>query len=223
MAHISGLVAAGVVPTPFDYADVVTTTTHKSLRGPRGAMIFYRKGQKVGAGSPFCLPGLPSGPARLFARLIFCRKARRRGLSPSLRAWMCRYLFAEEKALPTLHARRPSSTSTSTIPPPILESASSFSTLWQNLANCLPSAAGHRQEGQPHQLRPGGPHQLRGVPRPAGGCACLVGGWAGGWVCLLRYRVRVADGPPTPRCSPVWKWVLLGGAVSQQGASRGGC
>ena len=44
MAHISGLVAAGVVPTPFEYADIVTTTTHKSLRGPRGAMIFFRKG-----------------------------------------------------------------------------------------------------------------------------------------------------------------------------------
>lgn len=35
MAHISGLVAAGVVPSPFDYADIVTTTTHKSLREPK--------------------------------------------------------------------------------------------------------------------------------------------------------------------------------------------
>ncbi|BFZ55586.1 Serine hydroxymethyltransferase, cytosolic [Savitreella phatthalungensis] len=44
MAHISGLVAAGVIPSPFDFADIVTTTTHKSLRGPRGAMIFFRRG-----------------------------------------------------------------------------------------------------------------------------------------------------------------------------------
>ncbi|KAK0615205.1 mitochondrial putative serine hydroxymethyltransferase [Bombardia bombarda] len=44
MAHISGLVAAKVMPGPFAYADIVTTTSHKSLRGPRGAMIFFRKG-----------------------------------------------------------------------------------------------------------------------------------------------------------------------------------
>lgn len=38
------LVSAKEVPSPFPYSDIVTTTTHKSLRGPRGAMIFYRKG-----------------------------------------------------------------------------------------------------------------------------------------------------------------------------------
>jgi len=46
MAHISGLVAGGVLPSPFEFADVVTTTTHKSLRGARSGMIFFRRGQK---------------------------------------------------------------------------------------------------------------------------------------------------------------------------------
>jgi len=76
MAHISGLVAAGVVPSPFEFCDVVTTTTHKSLRGPRSAMIFYRKGvrsvdPKTGANIMYNLerpineavfPGLQGGP-----------------------------------------------------------------------------------------------------------------------------------------------------------------
>jgi len=44
MAHISGLVAAGIIPSPFEYADVVSTTTHKTLRGPRAGVIFFRKG-----------------------------------------------------------------------------------------------------------------------------------------------------------------------------------
>uniref|UniRef100_A0A9J7ZMD5 Serine hydroxymethyltransferase n=1 Tax=Cyprinus carpio carpio TaxID=630221 RepID=A0A9J7ZMD5_CYPCA len=47
MAHISGLVAAGVVPSPFEYSDVVSTTTHKTLRGCRAGVIFFRKGVAV--------------------------------------------------------------------------------------------------------------------------------------------------------------------------------
>lgn len=44
MAHVSGLVAANVIPSPFKYCDIVSTTTHKTLRGPRAGVIFYRKG-----------------------------------------------------------------------------------------------------------------------------------------------------------------------------------
>jgi len=43
MAHISGLVAAGEANDPFEYSHVVTSTTHKTLRGPRSGMIFARK------------------------------------------------------------------------------------------------------------------------------------------------------------------------------------
>ena len=46
MAHIAGLVAAGLIPSPFEYSDVVSTTTHKTLRGPRAGVIFFRKGVK---------------------------------------------------------------------------------------------------------------------------------------------------------------------------------
>ena len=47
MAHISGLVAAKIVDSPFKYADIVTSTTHKTLRGPRAGIIFYRKGSRM--------------------------------------------------------------------------------------------------------------------------------------------------------------------------------
>jgi glycine hydroxymethyltransferase len=73
MAHISGLVATGEAASPFEYCDIVTTTTHKSLRGPRAGMIFFRRGPKSDeAGAPMyeyedainfaVFPSLQGGP-----------------------------------------------------------------------------------------------------------------------------------------------------------------
>lgn len=74
MAHISGLVAAKQIPSPFEYCDIVTTTTHKTLRGPRAGLIFYRKGVRSASKTGEILydiekkineavfPGLQGGP-----------------------------------------------------------------------------------------------------------------------------------------------------------------
>jgi glycine hydroxymethyltransferase len=71
MSHVAGLVAGEVYPSPFEYADIVTTTTHKTLRGPRSALIFSRKDKRNAAGQLFELdkkidkavfPGMQGGP-----------------------------------------------------------------------------------------------------------------------------------------------------------------
>merc|ERR1719239_1134098 len=66
MAHVAGLVAAGVVPSPFEYCDIVTSTVHKTLRGPRAGIIFFRKNNKgVDVETKINLavfPGLQGGP-----------------------------------------------------------------------------------------------------------------------------------------------------------------
>lgn len=61
MAHIAGLVAAGVHPSPVPYAEYVTTTTHKTLRGPRGGMILCREELAKGINSQI-FPGIQGGP-----------------------------------------------------------------------------------------------------------------------------------------------------------------
>lgn len=62
MAHIAGLVAAGLHPSPMPYADVVTTTTHKTLRGPRGGLILCRDEEFGQQFNKAVFPGIQGGP-----------------------------------------------------------------------------------------------------------------------------------------------------------------
>ena len=62
MAHIAGLVAAGEHPSPLPYADVVTTTTHKTLRGPRGGMILTNDEELAKKFNKAIFPGIQGGP-----------------------------------------------------------------------------------------------------------------------------------------------------------------
>jgi glycine hydroxymethyltransferase len=84
MAHIAGLVAAGVHPSPVPYADVVTTTTHKSLRGPRGGMILAKE-QHGKAIDRAVFPMLQGGPilGAIAARAVCFHEA----MQPSFRTY----------------------------------------------------------------------------------------------------------------------------------------
>ena len=63
MAHVAGLVAAGVYPSPIEHADVCTTTTHKTLRGPRGGLILARKNDALTKRfNSLVFPGIQGGP-----------------------------------------------------------------------------------------------------------------------------------------------------------------
>ncbi len=62
ISHVAGLIATGLQPSPIDHCDVVTTTTHKSLRGPRGGLILSNKRELFNRLSNAVFPGLQGGP-----------------------------------------------------------------------------------------------------------------------------------------------------------------
>lgn len=94
ISHIAGLIVSGVHPSPFSYADVITTTTHKTLRGPRGAIIFANqqsviaKKNKIDIASAIdkaVFPGLQGGPHdNQTAAIAVCLKE---ALSPSFKKY----------------------------------------------------------------------------------------------------------------------------------------
>ena len=84
MAHIAGLIAAGLHPSPFPHADFVTTTTHKTLRGPRGGTVFS-KAQYAKDLDKIVFPGIQGGPLmHVIAAKAVCFKE---ALQPSFREY----------------------------------------------------------------------------------------------------------------------------------------
>ena len=85
MAHFSGLVAGGEYPNPLDYADVVTSTTHKVLRGPRGGIILTNNEELIKKFNSAIFPGLQGGPLmHVIAAKAVCFKE---ALDPSFRIY----------------------------------------------------------------------------------------------------------------------------------------
>ena len=97
IAHIAGLVAAGVHPSPFPYADVVTTTTHKTLRGPRGGLILWNESaNEKYKFNKAVFPGIQGGPLEhVIAAKAVCFKE---ALDPSFKEYQ-RQIVANAAAL----------------------------------------------------------------------------------------------------------------------------
>ncbi len=95
MAHIAGLVAAGVHPSPVPVADIVTTTTHKTLRGPRGGLVLSREQYAKSINSQI-FPGIQGGP--LMHVIAGKAVAFKEALSPEFKAYQ-RQIVANAKAL----------------------------------------------------------------------------------------------------------------------------
>lgn len=95
MAHIAGLVAAGLHPSPVPYADFVTTTTHKTLRGPRGGLILCKQEHAKRIDSAV-FPGIQGGPLMhvIAAKAVALKEA----LEPEFAAYQ-RQIVANAKAL----------------------------------------------------------------------------------------------------------------------------
>src|SRR6201999_134909 len=104
MAHVAGLVATGHYPNPLPYADVVTTTTHKTLRGPRGGLILARENPEITKKlSSMVFPGTQGGPLMhvIAAKAVAFLEA----LQPEFKAYQAQVL-ANARAMTTVLQQR---------------------------------------------------------------------------------------------------------------------
>src|SRR5688572_1222575 len=102
MAHFAGLVAAGVYPSPVPHADVVTTTTHKTLRGPRGGMVLC-KAEHAKVIDKAVFPGLQGGPLEhvIAAKAVALKEA----LHPSFKGYAAQVVVNARELAASLIAR----------------------------------------------------------------------------------------------------------------------
>jgi glycine hydroxymethyltransferase len=104
MAHVAGLVATGLSPNPIPFADVVTTTTHKTLRGPRGGMILARSNPEIEKKlNSLVFPGTQGGPLMhvIAAKAVAFREA----LQPDFKAYQ-QQVLANSRAMAGAFQRR---------------------------------------------------------------------------------------------------------------------